>query len=389
MTTVPYQSEDATHTPARGEAARAALFIEAPSHHFLRDRFFDSATVPTGGDDLQAPWRFIRDYFARCDVPVHTLDLMDESDCSGRQKFVISVSGQSRYAELARRPDVTLSAYMALECPAVEPRIYHRLPEVAQHFKRILSWSDTDALLPFTRQRVATERFLWPQSYARVHSEYWGRSERAFLVMINSNKLPRLRVNELYTARLHAVEYFHRFGEIDLYGPNWDRMPNRVGKTWVPATARRMYRVLWEARQRWRPDPLYAAAVGAWKGKAASKADTLSRYTFALCFENQVLKGWITEKIFDCFFSGTVPVYWGAPDVDEFVPPDAFIDMSQFEHFAALREFLRTLSPAAVQRYRDAGRAFVESEKFKPFRMETLAALVHRIVAEDARPSVR
>lgn len=385
MTTVLPRSDDATRAPGRDQRPRAALFIEVPSHHFLRDKFFDSATVPTGGDDLQAPWRFVRDYFARCNVPVHTLDLLDEVDVPELQKFVISVSGQSRYADLARRPDVTLSAYMALECPAVEPRIYRRLPEVARYFKRVLSWSDTDALLPFTQQRVATERFLWPQSYARVHSEYWGRTGRAFLVMINSNKLPRLRVNELYTARLRAVEFFHRFAEIDLYGPNWDRMPNRVGKTWLPATARRMYRVLWEARQRWRPDPLYEAAVGAWKGKAASKADTLSRYTFALCFENQALKGWITEKIFDCFFSGTVPVYWGAPDVTEFVPPDAFIDMRQFEDFGALRSFLHRLSPTEVQRYRDAGKAFVESEKFRPFRMEALATLFHRILAEDAR----
>ena len=52
-----------------------------------------------------------------------------------------------------------------------------------------------------------------------------------------------------------------------------------------------------------------------WRGPARSKSETLGRYTFALCFENMVLKGWITEKIFDCFYSGTVPIYLGAPDL--------------------------------------------------------------------------
>ena len=51
----------------------------------------------------------------------------------------------------------------------------------------------------------------------------------------------------------------------------------------------------------------------------------------------------MTEKLFDCFFSGTVPVYWGAPDVFDWVPADCFIDMRQFTDFAQLRA-----SPAAT-----------------------------------------
>lgn len=376
-------NRDALSTPQRNETPRAMLYIETPSHHFLRDKFFDSGTVPTGGDDLQAPWRHVRDSFARLNVPVHTLDMLPDTAEPGVKKVVFSVSGQQRYDVLARTKDVILSAYLALECPAVEPRIYRRLPTVAKHFRRILSWSDSDALLPFTGTRVPTQRFLWPQSYSQVHETHWARRDRGFLVMINSNKLPRLYVKELYTARLAAVEYFHRYGEIDLYGPNWNRMPNRVGKTWIPATAMRMYRVLWEGKQRIRPNPIYAAAAEAWKGKAASKAETLSRYNFALCFENQALKGWITEKLFDCLFAGTVPVYWGATDVNDFVPAEAFVDMRQFKDFGELRYFLHQLSPTEVQRYRDAGRAFVNSDRFQPFRMQTLSALFARIVAED------
>jgi len=75
----------------------------------------------------------------------------------------------------------------------------------------------------------------------------------------------------------------------------------------------------------------------------------LGGYTFAICFENMVLEGWITEKMFDCFYAGCVPVYWGAPDITEFVPIDAFIDMRAFSGFDELRRFLHALSPAEVR----------------------------------------
>jgi hypothetical protein len=136
--------------------------------------------------------------------------------------------------------------------------------------------------------------------------------------------------------------------------------------------------------QRLRPDPLYVAARAAWRGSAKSKSQTLARYRFALCFENSVLKGWMTEKLFDCFFVGTVPVYWGAPDTLDWVPAESFIDMRQFADFAELRAFLKALTVADEQRYRDAARAYLESPRFDAFRRHTFAELVARIVHADA-----
>ena len=139
--------------------------------------------------------------------------------------------------------------------------------------------------------------------------------------MINANKLPRLSAGELYTERLRAVEYFNRFGEIDLYGIGWEGPAFRVTTSWAPRRARALAHRARSGWERLRPptDPLRVAARAAWRGPVASKAEVLGRYTFAICFENMVLEGWITEKIFDCFHAGTVPVYLGAPDVDRWI----------------------------------------------------------------------
>ena len=110
----------------------------------------------------------------------------------------------------------------------------------------------------------------------------------------------------------------------------------------------------------------------------------LSGYTFAICFENMAMQGWVTEKIFDCLVAGTIPIYLGAPDIEEWVDPDCFVDMRQFSGYDELREYLLALSPAEIGAYREAGREYFRTERFKPFTKEAFADIFVAMVAEDA-----
>ena len=371
----------------RPQAARERItfYIDPPTHHFLQDRLFDPSTALRHGDNVLAPFIAVREALARDGIAVHTADLMPSAPDGGRHLYA-SLGRIPDLRTLGRRPDVTLSAFFAMECPIVEPSLYSALSRIQRHVRRIFTWCDPDQLIPFTGTPIRSERYFWPQSAEGVDRESWGRSGRKFLAMINANKLPRLYDRELYTARLRAVEYFHRFGEIDLYGRGWNRAPMRVGRTKVPYTVRRIGQRLWEARQRRWPDPLYAAVAAASRGAIDSKLDTLSQYRFAICFENMTLQGWITEKVFDCFRAGCVPVYLGAPNVTEHIPAAAFIDMRQFTDFGDLRRFLHSVGDAELERYRAAGRDFMESSAFDPFRPVAFAEIFRRIVREDARP---
>jgi hypothetical protein len=378
-----------------GSANRAAIavYLDPPTHHQFRDRLFDRQSNLYAGDDILAPYVAVRERLKEKGIGVRTADLLPATP-DGKRNLVISfgtpdplvADSVRKYKALAQRPDVVLSAFFAMECPIVEPTLFASLPVLRTLFRRILSWSDTQALLPFTGTPVEVEHFCWPQSFDAVHDRIWSEQDRGFLVMMNANKLPRLYVDELYTARLRAVEFFHGHGEIDLYGRNWDRVPSRVGKTRTPATFRRIGESLSGLKQKILPDPLYVAAQGAWRGPAKSKSETISKYRFALCFENSVLKGWMTEKLFDCFFAGTVPIYWGAPDVAEWVPPDCFIDMRRFENFAALRSFLHALTPSQIEAYRAGARRYLASSLFDPFRMRSFADRIADIVSADSDP---
>lgn len=53
-----------------------------------------------------------------------------------------------------------------------------------------------------------------------------------------------------------------------------------------------------------------------------TKLTTIARYMFNLAFENGISLHYVTEKSFDPLISGSVPVYLGAPNIDEFAPGD-------------------------------------------------------------------
>jgi hypothetical protein len=46
---------------------------------------------------------------------------------------------------------------------------------------------------------------------------------------------------------------------------------------------------------------------------------------YSVAIENSQLLGHITEKFTDCILSGTVPIYFGAPDIGDFYPKDSYI----------------------------------------------------------------
>lgn len=365
---------------------KISLYIDPPSHHFLQNRLFDVKQARYAGDQLLAPYAHLREVLASRGVEVATADCMPSVPSAPLRQtnLFVSLGRLGDYRRAGARGDTILSGFFAMECPIVDPALYRALNDVERRFRRVYSWTDSQSLQRFVGRPLRLHQFRWPQSFDAVHDELWNRTDRGFLVMINSNKLPRLDYQELYRERMRAVAWFARTDSIDLYGREWDKPSHRLGRLWIPYTLRKWERDLRGRWQQVRPDPLLGAARKVYKGQADSKSETLSRYTYAICFENMVLKGWITEKLFDCLFAGTVPVYWGAPDIAELVPPECYIDMRRFGSYAELEAYLRGLTPREICAYREAGRAFLASPQFYPFSKAAFADLFVRMIEEDA-----
>ena len=365
---------------------KLAVYIDPPSHHFLNDRLFTYSGQL--GDDLMAPYVTLQQFFTDKNIPIHTADLMPDED-DGQLKIYLSLGILDNYRRLAKRSDVIVSSFFAMECPIVDPRQYKRMRDARHYFNHIFSWSDSTSLQHFIGEEINIETFCWPQSYNSVHEKYWSKSDRKFLMMMNSNKLPAVYWHELYTERMRAVEYFGKSNDIDLYGRQWDMPSIQLGQSHIPYTFRKIKRDFQTQWQKFFPDTLLAAARKVYKGAADSKSKVLSEYDFALCFENMIIKGWVTEKIFDCFFTGTVPIYLGSPDIAERIPEDCYIDMRKFDDYGELLTHLKSLTAHDIQHYRENAKKFLLSPAFTPYTKETFANLIVSTIEKDAEISLR
>jgi alpha(1,3/1,4) fucosyltransferase len=141
---------------------------------------------------------------------------------------------------------------------------------------------------------------------------------------------------ELYTERLRAIEFFSHYGPsvFEFYGGGWQQS--------------RCYR-----------------------GSVARKVDVLKKYRFSICYENtKDLPGYLTEKIFDCFVAGCVPVYLGDPRITDIIPADCFIDRRHFRSLDELYAYLQHMPREEYEHYLDNIRSFLASSAAYRFSVD-------------------
>lgn len=77
------------------------------------------------------------------------------------------------------------------------------------------------------------------------------------------------------------------------------------------------------------------------------KDEWLDDFCYSIAIENCQILNYFTEKILDCFNSGTIPIYWGCPNIDKFFNTDGFITFNSIEE---LDDILKNLSFEDYQR---------------------------------------
>ena len=192
----------------------------------------------------------------------------------------------------------------------------------------------------------------WPQTLdsALAPTEAGPRDRRAAL--LNANKWSATG-DSLYGLRRQVIQRSHRQGvDLDVYGDGWDRrgaqnLPFVVGAL---AVAFRAHRV---------PDPreLVRGINGSanWKGVAADKAATLSRYQLSVVIENSAT--YLSEKLFDALVAGTVPIYVGPRLADFGIPEEVAVQVPA--RVDAVVGAIHDLDGKALGTVRRAGAAFL------------------------------
>ncbi|MDO8638393.1 MAG: glycosyltransferase family 10 [Candidatus Daviesbacteria bacterium] len=195
-------------------------------------------------------------------------------------------------------------------------------------------------------------KILFPKSSLGIKTSPKKFKDKKFLVLINSNKLPfypfmllKPSGKELYSERIKSIEFFERNipDKFFLYGRGWNK-PKKYNLT--------------EAIFGYKKYSTY-------KGEADNKIELLSNFKYCLCFENLTdIKGYITEKIFDCFMAKCIPIYWGASDIEKYIPKDCFIDFRDFGNYGKLLSYLVSIDETKYNSYIKNVEALLSDKKF-------------------------
>lgn len=94
------------------------------------------------------------------------------------------------------------------------------------------------------------------------------------------------------------------------------------------------------------------------------KLNVLKNYKFCICFENtHTVPGYITEKIFDTFAAGCIPIYWGPANIQDYIPADCFIDYRKFNNNREMYRAITSMTEAEYGLYIKRIRRFLQSDK--------------------------
>jgi hypothetical protein len=261
---------------------------------------------------------------------------------------------------------VKYAVLIADEHPLYACRLYWNLKKYTRDFDYVYMLKGAkNQLAPNTKFR----EWHLPHAYSARRRLTANFKRKKYLTLINSNhrvhRLRRLYVNvmntisplpgfvnrEGYVDRLEAIRYFSKYSDFDLYGTWWDKPARYTGGK-------------------------YDSAIRAcYRGEVYDKCAALEQYKFSLVIENSFFVGGMSEKIIDSLFAGCVPVYWGAPDITDYVPEGAFIDFRKFNcDYARLNEYLRNMNEITYNGYIAEINAFVASKEAYDMGQEKFAS---------------
>lgn len=295
--------------------------------------------------------RLLRQEFAAVGIEINTADLHK----SEKIAFELHVEGRPLAASSVHR------YLIATENPYINT--LNADPDYLKQFKQVFTWDKRFFGLPNVTPVMVPNELSW-ESFPSFDQR------DIFACLINANKrFPRELNVDLYQERLRVIRWYEKNapGLFSLYGRGWHKPP--AGIDLAGKLARRLGRLRTQLYGH-KPFPSY-------RGEVLEKRAVMSRSRFSYCYENVCdLSNYITEKIFDAFLSGSVPVYWGADNVTEHIPEECFIDRRNFFDMEGLHNYLISIDQKQYLRYQEAIEKFLLSQEVRKFSSEAFVSTI-------------
>lgn len=302
---------------------------------YMNDEMFNTKS-PLNRDDCFMMWIGMKGYLEKKGWEVHTVDVY--SDLFDIDVFVFFTFAHEWYYKIRKNNLEDKTVYVAFEPSVVDinhsPEGINRL---LHYFKYILTWND-DLI---DNKRIF--KFMYPY-YFKFEKSAIPFKQKKLLVNISGNKSSNQDF-ELYSERKKVIEYFDEYDGFELYGTGWDKNGYK-----------------------------------SYKGLAKRKSEVYSKFKFALCLENMMnVKGYITEKILDCFCSGVVPIYAGASNILEYIPSDSFVHYDEFKDIEEMKIFLESINEEEYENYLKTAQEYLSSRSKDVFLPDSFGEIINSV----------
>lgn len=285
-----------------------------------------------------------------------------------KKVFLIShLNGGPYIDRLMKEENITPLILTCQESPFIATRFYLGLKKISKLYKHSFVFSGMKKMLSAD---TIYHQMFFPQPYHLVDDLSVSYKDKKLLVVVAGAKgigslakslLLKLfygfGVKEIYPERRKAIGFFSKVSGFDLYGHGWDKVNFK--------------------------DLDNESIKLCYRGAVDDKIAALKKYRFVLCFENAIFPGYITEKIFDAMFAGCVPVYYGAPDIAEYVDEASFIDFRKFKNYQELFDYLSSIDEAEYNKYLANIRNYFNSDNYQKFTQEYYARQILAILKSE------
>jgi hypothetical protein len=359
---------------------KKATFYVPLDSNFLGNAIFTAKSFPNGVWNYAFMFIALRNQLATYGIDLATQDIHPPEESI----MVIGLDEVAFFQTYQRRPGQLL--YLFLNEPAnYYPELWNKVNH--QAFNRVFTYDYT---------LVDGEKYIY--HYFALDLDNYPAFEGVTETDFNQRKLlvlvagmfqltpPKLGSSSLLYARYRTMRWFgkHLPEQFDFFSRGIDPafyksfrglgilrrvLPAVITNRVVAAVATRRQRAVEQICKGPIP-PLDKLAV-------------LRQYRFVVCYENSSLPGYVSEKIFDCLFAGSVPVYWGEPDIQRFVPAECFVDRKQFVSDTALADFLTQMTYSEYSRYLTAIQKFLAGKSYEKFGSDVNARRATDIIVTD------
>jgi len=259
------------------------------------------------------------------------------------------------------------SFLIATESKVVIPKLHSNL--FLSSFSKVFTWNDN-----LVDNKNIFKIFLSYDLQVPMNIIHFSR--RKLITNISSNKYSSHK-DELYSKRVEVIKFFEEFQsfQFDFYGADWDKqfiypnLYNYVKKISLLKGFSLFLKISFKTINALNLNKFIYENYNCYKGVVDDKLEVLRRYKFNICFENATnVESYITEKIFDSFKAGCVPVYLGSSNIDSLIPKKTFIDFRDFKTLNELNKYLVDMNEDVFNKYLFNASEFIQSDASNIFK---------------------